>query len=486
MRTLVIDVGTSGLRAAIVHDDATVTDLYYEEFAPTTPFAGLVEFDATGMYEAVHRVSVAALASGPVTAVGITTQRASTIIWRASTGKPIGPSLGWQDLRTVGECITARAEHGFTFAPNQTATKAVWMLANYISDANERNSDDLRIGTVESWIVYNLTQGAQHVTDHTNAAVTGLTLPDGTAWNSKILSVLGIAEHQLPRIVDSMGFIGDATDLPGAPPILAIAGDQQASLVGQGCIVPGMAKITFGTGGMLDMFVGENPPSSAQRNSGGTFPIVAFSRGGKISYGTEAIMLSAGTNIDWLRDDMGLIANATESHTIASSVSTTDGVAYVPALLGLGTPFWDYGARGALFGITRGTTRAHIVRAVLEGVAHRGADLVDSAEKDSGLSIAEIRIDGGMSRNPTFVQALADATGRPVRVSPISEATTLGAGFMAGTESGQWHNLADAAKALSGAPVTSPLGAPGISRQQWSEAVSRSRSWIPELSSLDF
>ena len=486
MRTLVIDVGTSGLRAAIVHDDATVSDLHYEEFAPNTPFAGLVEFDATGMYEAVRRVSVAALASGPVTAVGITTQRASTIIWRASTGKPIGPSLGWQDLRTVGECMAARAEHGFTFAPNQTATKAVWMLQNYISDTNERSSDDLRIGTVESWIVYNLTQGAQHVTDHTNAAVTGLTIPDGTSWNSTMLTTLGIAEHQLPRIVDSMGFIGDATDLPGSPPILAIAGDQQASLVGQGCIVPGMAKITFGTGGMLDMFVGDKPPSSAQRNSGGTFPIVAFSRGGKISYGTEAIMLSAGTNIDWLREDMGLIANAAESHAIASSVASTDGVAYVPALLGLGTPFWDYGARGALFGITRGTTRAHIVRAVLEGVAHRGADLVDSAEKDSGLSIGEIRIDGGMSRNPTFVQALADATGRPVRVSPVSEATTLGAGFMAGTESGQWHNLADAADGLSGAPVTSPLGAPGISRQQWSEAVSRSRSWIPELSSLDF
>ena len=486
MRTLVIDVGTSGLRAAIVHDDATVSDLHYEEFAPNTPFAGLVEFDATGMYEAVRRVSEAALASGPVSAVGITTQRASTIIWRASTGKPIGPSLGWQDLRTVGECMAARAEHGFTFAPNQTATKAVWMLQNYISDTNERSSDDLRIGTVESWIVYNLTQGAQHVTDHTNAAVTGLTIPDGTSWNSTMLTTLGIADHQLPRIVDSMGFIGDATDLPGSPPILAIAGDQQASLVGQGCIVPGMAKITFGTGGMLDMFVGDKPPSSAQRNSGGTFPIVAFSRGGKISYGTEAIMLSAGTNIDWLREDMGLIANAAESHAIASSVASTDGVAYVPALLGLGTPFWDYGARGALFGITRGTTRAHIVRAVLEGVAHRGADLVDSAEKDSGLSIGEIRIDGGMSRNPTFVQALADATGRPVRVSPVSEATTLGAGFMAGTESGQWHNLADAADGLSGAPVTSPLGAPGISRQQWSEAVSRSRSWIPELSSLDF
>lgn len=486
MRTLVIDVGTSGLRAAIVHDDATVTDLHYEESAPSSPFAGLVEFDATAMFAAVQRVATRALASGPVTAVGITTQRASTIVWRASTGMPIGPSLGWQDLRTVGECMMARAQHGFNFAPNQTATKAVWMLNNYIADVAERSSDDLRIGTVESWIVWNLTQGAHHVTDHTNAAVTGLTIPTGDAWNPAILSALGLHEHQLPRIVDTIGYVGDATSLPGSPPIHALAGDQQASLVGQGCISPGMTKITFGTGGMLNTFVGDHEPQSAKRNAGGTFPIVAFSHDGKISYGTEGIMLSAGTNIEWLRDDMGLISSASESDSVASSVTSTDGVVYVPALLGLGTPFWDYGARGALFGITRGTTRAHIVRAVLEGVAHRGVDLVDAAEVDSGLSISEIRIDGGMSRNATFVQALADAAGRPVRVSPISEATTLGAGLLAGTASGQWPDLATATATISGATVVEPLGEPGIARQQWAEAVSRARSWIPDLSALDF
>ena len=480
MRTLVIDVGTSGLRAAIVHDDATVTDLHYEEFAPDSPFAGLVEFDATAMYAAVHRVSVAALASGPVTAVGITTQRASTIIWRASTGKPIGPSLGWQDLRTVGECMAARAEHGFTFAPNQTATKAVWMLANYISDASERNSDDLRIGTVESWIVYNLTQGAQHVTDHTNAAVTGLTVPDGTSWNSAMLATLGIAEHQLPRIVDSMGFIGDATDLPGAPPILAIAGDQQASLVGQGCIVPGMAKITFGTGGMLDMFVGENPPSSAQRNSGGTFPIVAFSRGGKISYGTEAIMLSAGTNIEWLRDDMGLIANAAESHTIAASVPTTDGVAYVPALLGLGTPFWDYGARGALFGITRGTTRAHLARATLESVAFQTRDVIEAMTKATGITLTELRADGGATDNSFLMQFQADQLQVPVVLPVDRETTACGAAFLAGLGIGAWASTTDIsaqwASNVTYFPNNENLSVVDASHAQWLNAVQRVRT----------
>ncbi len=486
MRTLVIDVGTSGLRAAIVHNNASVTDLHYEEFAPSSPAGGLVEFDATAMYEAVKRVSLAALSSGPVQAVGITNQRASTIVWRASTGQPIGPAIGWQDLRTVGECIMARIEHGFAFAPNQTATKAAWMLSNYISDEAERSSDDIRIGTVDSWLVWNLTRGASHVTDHTNAAVTGLTVPSGDAWNQKILDVLKISSHQLPRIVETSAYVADAVDLPGAPPIMAMAGDQQASLVGQGCLSPGMTKITFGTGGMLNTFVGAQPPQSAQRNEGGTFPIVAFSTGGVISYGTEAIMLSAGTNIEWLRDDMQLISSASESHDIASTVTTTDGVAYVPALLGLGTPFWDYGARGALFGITRGTTRAHIVRAVLEGVAHRGTDLLDAAEKDSGLPIAELRIDGGMSRNATFVQALADASGRPVRVSPMTEATTLGAGFLAGVVAGQWSHLSEAASALSGASVVEPLGEPGLSRQQWSQAISRAGSWIPDLSALDF
>jgi glycerol kinase len=246
-----------------------------------------------------------------------------------------------------------------------------------------------------------------------------------------------------------------------------MVGDQQGSLVGQGCISPGMTKITFGTGGMLNVFTGERAPDSARRNEGGTFPIVAYSHNGALSYATEAIMLSAGTNIEWLRDDMGLISSSAESHDIASQCETTEGVAYVPALLGLGTPFWDYGARGSVFGITRGTTRAHIVRAVLEGVAHRG-------------------VDGGMSRNQTFVQSLANASGRPVRVSPVTEATTLGAGFLAGTAAGQWSHLEEATNAISGATLVAPLGTPGISRQQWGEAVSRSRSWIPDLSALDF
>jgi glycerol kinase len=288
----------------------------------------------------------------------------------------------------------------------------------------------------------------------------------------------------LPRIVPSSGVVGHASALVGAPPISCLIGDQQSSLVGQGCIAPGQTKITFGTGGMLDVATGDTPPKSAQRSSGGTFPIVAHSSAQTISYGAEAIMLSAGSNVEWLCDDLGLIDTPSDSDTVAASVPTTDGVVYVPALLGLGTPKWDYGARGTLLGITRGTTRAHIVRAVLEGIAHRGADLVDAARTDTGCSITSLRIDGGMSRNATFVQALANASGLPVEVSPVTEATTLGAGFLAGVGVGTWKSLGEAVRTWSPRQTVAPTGQ--LDRETWREALSRASGWIPELSGLDF
>ncbi|MSO59517.1 MAG: hypothetical protein EXQ63_04240 [Ilumatobacteraceae bacterium] len=487
MSVLVIDVGTSGLRAAIVNHDSTLGQVCYEEFAPSTPAPGMVEFDATAMKQAVLGVARTALASASqIHAVGITNQRASTIAWRKSTGEPLGPAIGWQDLRTIFDCIMAKTNHSIALQPNQTATKAAWMLNNYITDEAERASEDICIGTVDSWVVSVLTRGTVHATDASNAAVTGLSDSGGQTWNSGVMKILGLHEHQFATIVSSSGFIGNATELDGAPPIMSMVGDQQASLVGQGCISSGKTKITFGTGGMLDVFIGSQPPVRAQRSTGGTFPIVAFSTSQEIFYGAEAIMLSAGTNIEWLRDDMQLVSSAAQTDEVAATCATTEGVVYVPALLGLGTPHWDYGARGTLLGITRGTTRAHVVRAVLEGVAHRGVDLVDAAQVDTGLDVTELRIDGGMSRNATFVQALADASGREVRVSPITEATTLGAGFLAGVAAGVWSSLEEPCNAIEPASIVAPLGNPGVSRQQWAEAISRARSWIPDLSALDF
>jgi glycerol kinase len=477
---LSIDVGTTSVRAAVVDGDLAIRAMARRPFAPSTPFPGLVEFDAAELVRIVRdAVAEVTAATDPVTAVGITNQRASTVVWDRATGEPIAPALGWQDLRTVGECLVARAEHDLALAPNQSATKLAWLLAN-TAGAAER---DLCFGTVDSWLAWSLSGGAAHITDPTNAAVTGLMGLDGASWNPRVLDVLGLDAALLPAIVDTSGIVAEATALPGGPPIAALVGDQQASLVGQGCVKPGRAKVTFGTGGMLDVCTGPRGPVSARRGEHGTYPIVAWSRGGAVTWGAEAIMLAAGMNIDWLREDLGLIATSEESHDIAASVESADGVVFVPALLGLGTPQWDYGARGTLLGVTRGTTRAHVVRAVLEGVAHRGADLVAAAEADTGLQIEHLRVDGGMSTNPTFTRALATATGRAVEVSPTVEATAVGAAFLAGLATGVWTDMGDADRAWTPARIDEPTGS--LDREEWARAVDRAAGWIPELSAID-
>jgi glycerol kinase len=433
------------------------------------------------MAEAVLAVAKKSLATaGPVEAVGITNQRASTLVWDRSTGRPIGPGLGWQDLRTVFDCINAKANHGLALAPNQSATKVAWLLNN-IPGARDR---DLCFGTVDTWVAWVLSRGAVHVTDPSNAAVTGLLTADSTGWSADVCAALDVPMEMLPNIVDTTGVFGLATALPGSPPLAALVGDQQASLVGQGCVNSGLTKITFGTGGMLDVCIGPTGPKSARRSDHGTFPIVAWSRGGLRTWGAEAIMLSAGSNIEWLRDDLGIIDSAAHSHDVAAQCDHTDGVVYVPALMGLGTPHWDYGARGTMLGLTRGSGRPQVVRAVLEGIAHRGADLLEAAEADFGGTIAAIRIDGGMSQNPTFVQALANTTGRPIEVSRQTEATTIGAAYLAGLAVGVWGSFEDIANAWDPRDVVEPTGR--LDRQQWASAISRARGWIPDLSALDF
>jgi len=481
MSVLVVDVGTSGLRAAVARPDGEVVALHHRPFPPSSPFPGLVEFDATGMAAAVLEVAHLSLAeAGPVQAVGVTAQRASTIVWDRATGDPVGPGIGWQDLRTVFDCITAKAEHGLALAPNQSATKVAWLLNQY-DPGRER---DLCFGTVDTWVAWVLSKGAAHVTDHSNAAVTGLLLPDASGWNEAACAALGVPTAMLPRLVDTTGVFGAASALPGAPPLAALVGDQQGSLVGQSCVRPGQAKITFGTGGMLDLCTGRGAPSSGNRTSDGTFPIVAWSQAGGLTWGAEAIMLSAGTNVEWLVSDLGILRTPAESHEVAAQCDTTDGVVYVPALMGLGTPHWDYGARGTMLGLTRGSGRAQVTRAVLEGVAHRGADLVAAAEANTGHEVPALRIDGGMSQNPTFVQALANATGKVVEVSRLTEATTLGAAYLAGLAVGVWGSLDDIAGAWAPRSVVEPTAR--LDREQWARAVERAKGWIPDLSALDF
>jgi glycerol kinase len=478
---LVVDVGTSSVRAAVVHPDATVAHEQLRPLLPDSPAPGMVEFDAALLAQTVLESARAALdAHGePVEAVGITNQRGSTVLWDRATGAPVGPAIGWQDLRTIGTCLEQQA-NGFRFAPNTSATKIAYLLDAFDAD----RSRDLCFGTVDTWVAWTLSEGAVHVTDASNAGITGVVRGDGSGWSRAALDALRIPERIMPTIVDSVGVVGNATALPGAPRIAALVGDQQASLAGQGCLRPGPAKVTFGTGAMLDLVLGPDRPGFETRGGGGTFPIVTWRIAGRETWGLEAIMLAAGSNVEWLRDDLGLITTPDESDEVARQCADTGGVVYVPALLGLGTPQWDYGARGTLLGLTRGTGRPEVVRAVLEGVAHRGADLVEAAETDAGRPIDVLRIDGGMSRNPTFVQALADAAQKPVEVSPVKEATTLGAGFLAGLAVGTWPDL-DAVGA-TWRPVTRCEPGDLLDRNAWHRAVERARRWIPDLSNVDF
>ncbi len=480
-KILVVDIGTSSVRVAIIDGDAQVIEERHRSLLPQTPAPGLVEFDAAAMARSSIELCQGALeAHGPVDAVGIANQRASVVVWDRKTGVPVAPGIGWQDLRTVMRCLELRGQ-GQHLAPNQSATK----IESILDLADPDRSRDLCVGTVDSWIISSLTNGELHITDGTNVAVTGLREINNREWNTELLDILRIPESLLPAVVDSSGLHGLATALLGAPPIAGIMGDQQASLLGQGCVTPGDAKITFGTGAMLDLVLdGTIDDVKESRYLGGTFPIVTRRQNGKDLAGLEAIMLAAGTNIEWLRDDMGLIASAEESAEIAATCSDTGDVWFVPALLGLGTPNWDYGARASFVGITRGTTRAHMVRAVLEGVAHRGADLVDAAEADSKFTIARLRIDGGMSANPVFVSALASATQRPVEISPVREATTLGAAFSAGLAVGIWSGDEEIAATWRPTQVIEPGSA--LNRDRWSEAVQRSENWIPALSGLEF
>jgi glycerol kinase len=480
MTVLVIDVGTSGVRAAAVRPDASVALERHRPLLPETPAPGLVEFDAAALAEASVSLAAEVLAeAGPVEAVGITNQRASTVVWDRATGTPVGPALGWQDLRTVGDCLVLQGQ-GIHVPPNASATK----LAHLLDAVDPGRERDLCFGTVDTWLAWTLSQGALHVTDATNAAVTGLLHADGHGWSEAMLDALRIPAGCLPDVHDTSGIVGEASLLDGAPPIAALCGDQQASLVGQGCVAAGQAKITFGTGGMLDLNLGTDRAPFERQGGQGCFPIIAWRQGGTTVWGVEAVMLSAGTNVEWLRDDLGLIATAAASHDIASACEDTGGVVYVPALLGLGAPRWDHGARGALLGLTRGSGRPEVVRAVLEGVAQRGADLLDAAEADSGLDVPALRVDGGMSDNPTFTQALADATQRPVEVSPVVEATTIGAAFLAGLAVGTWGGWDDIAASWQPRAVLEP-GAP-LDRERWRSACDRAAGWIPELTALRF
>jgi len=474
VRTAVVEPGGEGVGVRVVVE-------HRAPLLPDSPVPGLVEFDAAAMANVALDLARRAIDdAGPVAAVGIANQRASAIVWDRRTGEPVAPGQGWQDLRVVGRCLELRAE-GHRYAPNLSALKLESILDAV--DPDRSRSDDLAFGTVDPWIAWHLSEGALHVTDATNAQMTALRTAGNDHWDATALGVLRVPESLLPAVVDSSSPIGAATALPGAPAITGVLGDQQASLLGQGCVRPGDAKITFGTGGMLDLVYGPDRPRFDERGQAGCFPIVTRRIGGVDTWGLEAAMLAAGTNVEWLRDDLAIISTVEESDAVAAGCDDTGDVWYVPALLGLGTPVYDFGARGTLLGLTRGTERAHVVRAVLEGVAHRGADLVESTQADGGFTIDALHVDGGMAANDTFVQALADATGLAVEVAPVAEATMLGAAFAAGLAIGTWSGDDEIAGTWRPARRIEPRRA--LDRDRWREAVARAQGWIPELSTIE-
>jgi glycerol kinase len=482
VNALAIDIGTTMIRTAMVDANGNVSCEHHKRLTVATPAPGEVELDALEIARLAIALATATLEEcGGCDVVGITNQRATTIVFDPLSGAPIGPALGWQDLRTVIDCLVLQGE-GLRLAPNQSATKARWLVAN-----SGREARELRFATIETWVAWNLTQRAVHVTDRSNAAITGLVSLDVTSWDHDALATLDLDIAMMPTIVDTMGSFGRASALAGAPTITALVGDQSASLFGQSCVKRG-AKITFGTGAMLDMVSGSRGPAAMTRFASGCFPVVAFSHDEQLTWAIEGIVLSAGACVEWLRDDLQLISDANETESLATSVPSSDGVMFVPALSGLGTPQWDFGARGGFFGITRGTTRAHMVRAVLEGVAQRGADLVDAAHRQTGAQLDELRVDGGMSANRFFVQRLADFTGLSISVSPEREATTRGAGLMALVGAGAL-SIDDVERLWSPQEVVTPNISTDdrlVVRQAWAECVRRVEKTIPELSSVEF
>ncbi|MHB1208831.1 MAG: FGGY family carbohydrate kinase [Acidimicrobiales bacterium] len=482
VRALAIDIGTTILRTGIVDTSGNLTHTHQHALSVRTPNPGEVELDAREIAHLTLELARRTIADGgECDVVGITNQRASTIVFDPSTGEPVGPTLGWQDLRTVIDCLVLQGE-GLRLAPNQSATKAQWLVRE-----SGRAAKELRFATIETWVTWHLTGGDAHVSDHSNAGVTGLVNTSVDQWDERALDILGLDIAMMPTLVDTMGEHGVARVLPGSPRITALIGDQPASLFGQCCITRG-TKITFGTGAMLDTISGLAGPSTMTKFASGCFPIVGRSQHGTLVWGIEGIVLAAGSCIEWLRDDLGLIESPSDTEVLALSVESTNGVWFVPALSGLGTPQWDFGARGGFFGITRGTTKAHMVRAVLEGIAHRGADLVDAAQQQIGSVIEEIRVDGGMTANTFFVQALANYTGVPVTVSPQREATTRGAGLMALVGAGHL-SLEDVEHMWAPERVLMPqfsndhrLGL----RAAWREQITRVEKTIPELSAVEF
>lgn len=436
---LAIDQGTTGTTCLVVDEDLRAVSRGYREIRQHFPRSGWVEHDAEEIWESVLAAAGDALAQARVSAaelsaIGITNQRETTVVWDRRSGRPLQRAIVWQDRRTAERCRTLprdliRERTGLVPDPYFSATKLEWILQR-----STGLQKDLAFGTVDSWLVWRLTEGAAHVSDVTNASRTLLFGLETLDWDDELLALFGVDRALLPRVVSSSGVVGDAKLDGSAVPIAGIAGDQQAALFGHGCFSVGQAKATYGTGS----FVLVNAGSSTDMPPEGLLQTVAaVAPGAPPQFALEGAVLVSGAAVQWLRDGLGLIADAGETEALATEVDSTGGVVFVPALTGLGSPHWDPEARGLVCGLTRGTTRAHLVRATLEAIAFQVADVLDVFPGD----VEVLRADGGATQNRFLMQFQSDVLGCPLEVAGDSETTALGAAALAGMAVGTWPDL---------------------------------------------
>lgn len=489
---LAIDQGTTSSRAILFDEAGGAVATAQEEFPQRFPRPGWVEHDPWSLWQSQSAVIGRALLKGgvdwpDVAAIGITNQRETTLLWDRSTGAPVGNAIVWQDRRTAELCERLRAEGledafrektGLLLDPYFSGTKIRWILDHVEGVRARAERGELAFGTVDTWLLWRLTEGGVHATDASNASRTLLYNLHTGDWDDGLLEMLDVPRTLLPEIVPSSGVVAETrgAGFPSRIPVAGCAGDQQAALFGQRCTEPGWAKATYGTGAFVLMQTGDAPVHS----STGLLSTVAWRRDGRDCFALEGSVFSAGSVVQWLRDGLGIICEADEVERLAGEVADSGGAVLVPAFVGLGAPWWDPEARGTLLGLTRGTSAAHIARSALESIAFQITDVVRAMEDDAGQRLRELRVDGGAARNDLLLQFQADLLGVPVVRPQTFETTALGAAYLAGLAVGFW----DSEEALSGQwraeRVFEPaMAAPEVEAhlERWWRAVDRARGW---------
>ena len=492
---MALDSGTTSNRCILFDRAGRIVSVAQREFTQYFPQPGWVEHDANEIWAtllgvAVEAMQMAGAAAADIAAIGITNQRETTIVWDKATGEPVHHAIVWQCRRTSEYCdelrargLTARFREktGLVLDAYFSATKLHWLLENVPGVRERAAKGELLFGTVETWLIWKLTGGRAHVTDYSNASRTMLFNINTLDWDEEILAELNIPRSMLPKPMPSSGLLGttDPSLLGGEIPITGAAGDQQAALFGQTCFQPGEAKNTYGTGCVLLMNTGEKPVFSQN----GLVTTIAWGLGEKVTYALEGSIFVAGAAIQWLRDEMKLIANAAESEAVAQEVADTNGCYVVPAFTGLGAPYWDQYARGAIVGLTRGCNRAHIVRATLDSLTYQTYDVLNAMRADSGIALASLKVDGGASANNYLMQTQADVIGAPVLRPTCVESTAMGAAYLAGLAVGFWRDQAEIRKIWAVDRTFEPqLDAKSRDARLhgWHRAVQRAFDWAKE------